>query len=519
MPTMSSTRTLWTTAALALSLSIATSAAFASATPAADPAPAPTIQTAPAKPAVAAPTKKSAKAKPTKAPKGPPLPKNAERFDHGRFEGLTAYKPAGTPTHTVLFMSGDEGWNLRAQDFAQVLAAKGALVIGIDTHQMMAMLEADGADCEFLDGDLENLSHFVQAYYRLPGYQPPFLAGYAEGATFAYTMLVQAPDDTFAGALSLAFSPQLDLKKPLCTGSGVDSKPSADGAGVVYQPAARLGAPWVLLQGAIDRVVPLADNQKFSSQVTGATLVLAPRVGHSFSVAADWTAALQSAYDKLVAAEKPQAVVAQPADLDGLPVLEVPVPKGAPDSDAFALLMSGDGGWAGLDQAVAGALAAQGIPVVGLDSLRYYWSPRTPDGVAKDVDKIIRYYLPKYGKKRVLLVGYSQGADVLPFALNRLPAATRAKVGVGVVMGLSEHALFEFHMSSWVHDSDSGLPTMPEVSRITGTPVLCIYGEGEDDSLCPKLDPKKVKVVKLPGGHHFDGNYERLAQEILNASK
>ncbi len=200
-------------------------------------------------------------------------------------------------------------------------------------------------------------------------------------------------------------------------------------------------------------------------------------------------------------------------------MLEVPVPKGAPASDAFALLMSGDGGWAGLDQAVANALAAQGIPIVGLDSLRYYWSPRTPEGVAKDVDKIIRYYLTKFDKKRVLLVGYSQGADVLPFALNRLPAATRAKVAVGVVMGLSEHALFEFHMSSWVRDAGTGLPTMPEVSRITSTPLLCIYGEGEDDSLCPKLDPQKVKVVKLPGGHHFDGNYDRLAQEILSAAR
>ncbi|MDB5986107.1 MAG: virulence factor family protein [Nevskia sp.] len=483
---------------------------------AANPASAPVATPAPA---TSTPAHKPAKKKIVKAKNLAPLPKNAERFDHGRFEGLTAYRPNGTPARVVLFMSGDEGWNLRAQDFAQALVAKGALVVGIDTHKLLAMLEADGADCEYLDGDLENLSHFVQAYYRLPGYRPPFVAGYAEGATLAYMMLVQAPDGTFAGALSLAFSPALALKKPLCVGSGVDSKPSADGLGVVYQPAARLGGPWVLLQGEIDRVVPLIDNQKFSGQVQGAELVKAPRVGHSFSVPADWTAPLQTAYDKLIAAEKPQAVVAAPADLDGLPVLEVPVPKDAPKGAAFALLMSGDGGWAGLDQAVAGALAAQGIPVVGLDSLRYYWSPRTPDGVAKDVDKIIRYYLGKYDKQRVLLVGYSQGADVLPFALNRLPAATRAKVGVGVVMGLSEHALFEFHMSSWVSNSSSGFATMPEVSRISGTPLLCIYGEGEDDSLCPKLDPKKVKVVKLPGGHHFDGNYERLAQEILSAAK
>jgi len=49
-------------------------------------------------------------------------------------------------------------------------------------------------------------------------------------------------------------------------------------------------------------------------------------------------------------------------------------------------------------------------------------------------------------------------------------------------------------------------------------PVLCIYGEDETDSLCPKLDPKKFTIVKLKGGHHFDGNYANLARQILAAA-
>ena len=49
-------------------------------------------------------------------------------------------------------------------------------------------------------------------------------------------------------------------------------------------------------------------------------------------------------------------------------------------------------------------------------------------------------------------------------------------------------------------------------------PVLCIYGDDESDSLCPKLDPKKFDVVKLKGGHHFDGDYAGLARQILAAA-
>jgi type IV secretory pathway VirJ component len=59
---------------------------------------------------------------------------------------------------------------------------------------------------------------------------------------------------------------------------------------------------------------------------------------------------------------------------------------------------------------------------------------------------------------------------------------------------------------------------LPEVNRITGIPVLCIYGEDERDSLCPKLDPQKFKILKVKGGHHFDGNYAGLAEDILAAA-
>jgi type IV secretory pathway VirJ component len=209
--------------------------------------------------------------------------------------------------------------------------------------------------------------------------------------------------------------------------------------------------------------------------------------------------------------------------LSDLPVIEIAAQPGAVSTataplDSFAIIMSGDGGWAGLDQDVAAALSAKGIPVVGLDSLRYYWPARTPDGVAADTDRMIRYYLGHFGKRRVLLIGYSQGADVLPFAVNRLPQATRARVALTAVMGMSEHALFEFHLSGWISDDNSGPATLPEINRITGMPVLCIYGADESDSLCPKLDPKKFDVMKLKGGHHFDGDYAGLARQILAAA-
>jgi type IV secretory pathway VirJ component len=247
-------------------------------------------------------------------------------------------------------------------------------------------------------------------------------------------------------------------------------------------------------------------------------MVELPKVAREFSSAPDWMPQFIAGYDKL-AQYNPTRVAPPPSSLSDLPVVEIAAQAVTPSPDTFAIMMSGDGGWAGLDQDVAAALTARGIPVVGLDSLRYYWTARTPEGLAADTDRMIRYYLAHFGKQRVLLVGYSQGADVLPFAVNRLPAATRAHVALAAVMGMSEHALFEFHLSSWISDSNSGPATLPEINRITGIPVLCIYGEDEADSLCPKLDPKRFDIVKLKGGHHFDGDYANLARQILAAAK
>jgi type IV secretory pathway VirJ component len=436
-------------------------------------------------------------------------------LSHGRFKDIVVYAPGAAPTSFVLFLSGESGWNERAQSLALELRQKGAMVAGIDLPQLQANLDADPAQCVFPDGDLENLSHFVQAYFHVSTYLTPMLVGVDAGATLAYAVLAQAPRDTFSSALTVDFCPASPMLKPLCKGSGVESAPAARGSGTDYMPIKSLGNPWVALQTPLAKSCATAAGD-FIAKVRGAASAAVPVPGLGQGPG---MASFNAAFAKLAAVSARSRLAPPPAALGDLPVVEVPARAGAPPSDEFAILMSGDGGWAGIDQDIAAALTAVGIPVVGLDSLRYYWTPRTPEGLASDTDKLIRYYLAHLDKKRVLLIGYSQGADVLPFAVNRLPSATRASVALAAILGMSEHALFEFHVSSWISDSKSGPPTLPEVDRIRGIPVLCIYGADEKDSLCPKLDATKITVLEVKGGHHFDGDYAGLAQHIIAAAK
>lgn len=437
-----------------------------------------------------------------------------EVLSHGRFKNVTLYQPKGEAQGLVLFLSGDGGWNLGVINMAQALTQQGMIVAGIDTPAFLKKLEKDRSDCVFPDGDLENLSHFIQAYVKLPAYHSPVIVGYSSGATLSYAMLAQAPSSTFAGALALGFCPGLNLHKPLCEGDGVKFEPRKDGKGVDFLPVQHLRDPFIAMQGEIDQVCAPAATQAFIHQVPKAEVVMLPKVGHGYSVEKNWMPQYNTAFARLAEQAKPR-LPPPPKDVSDLPVIEVAA-QGTP-MDVYAILMSGDGGWAGLDKDVAAALAAKGIAVVGVDSLRYFWSPRKPEGLAADIDRLIRYYSTHWNKKRVLLIGYSQGANVLPFVLNRLPDAALKQVALAVPMGLEEKAAFEFHLTNWVGASGD-MPILPEIEKLADRrQMLCIHGEDEKDSLCAKLDSKNYRVAMLPGGHHFNGAYDKLAELIVEA--
>ena len=434
---------------------------------------------------------------------------------HGRFREVAVYRPAREVKQFVLLLSGPgAGANPIDVALAQELAHEGAMVASVNTAELLANLERDPASCVSPDGDLENLSRYVQAYYRLPSYITPILVGYSVGGTLAYAMIAQAPADLFAGAVSLKFCRVLPLKRPLCPGNELKATPSADGQGIELAPATRVQVPWITLQIEGDGNCAAPLTPQFVAAVPHAQEISLPALAHAWPTLASWLPQLTSAYQRIAAQRIPEPP--PPASLADLPIIEE---RASGAGELFAVFLSGDGGWAGIDKNVAASLVARGISVAGVDSLRYFWTVRTPQGLAADLDRILRYYAFHWRKKRALLVGYSQGADVLPFAINRLPAATRRRVLLAALLGPDERADFEFHLSSWVMNGATGLPVHPEVQKLTVPSVLCIYGDDDAQSLCPQLeDVSRVRSVKLAGGHHFNGDYDAVAQAVVEAA-
>lgn len=201
-----------------------------------------------------------------------------------------------------------------------------------------------------------------------------------------------------------------------------------------------------------------------------------------------------------------------------LPIVELRAAHST--NNTVAVILSGDGGWADIDQKVGQRLQARGIDVVGLDMRDYLRSGRrTPASVGFDVSRIARRYMALWQKRNVAIVGYSRGSDLAPFAATNLAPDIRPHLTLIAMLTLLERASFVYHFSDlWRTTSGRGdIPILPQLEALKGVPMVCIYGKDEPESLCRAAPPGLMAVITRNGKHHFDGNFNALGDIVYEA--
>jgi type IV secretory pathway VirJ component len=404
----------------------------------------------------------------------------------------------------VLFLSGDGGWELGVVDMALRLVPPAVVAgISIPAYQRAA---AAGGSCWYPAGELETAAQRLEKQLGLVEYIHPTLVGYSSGASLVYAVLAQAPPSTFAGGVSLGFCPSVEISRSICPRE--DWHPTAakeDGRTVQkLPPTSHAMAPWNILHGAIDQVCSPTEVASFAAKVPAAHLDVIEKVGHGFSVTSRWGPKFDAAVATLpsgVAEPEPAASGASLESLD-LPLTVVPA-KGK--AKATLVFLSGDGGWADLDESVATALADHGVTTVGLSSLRYFWKLRSPDEVTAAVAKIAK----TAAGEPIFVGGYSFGADVVAHLAPRFDSFAS---GI-VLIGTGKYATFEVSPLDWVRTSSaaSPYPVTPSLAK-TELPWLCLESEsGLSESGCPEKNGALQVRRAVPGGHHFGGDYRALA--------
>ncbi|PYE27450.1 type IV secretory pathway VirJ component [Paraburkholderia silvatlantica] len=398
----------------------------------------------------------------------------------GRYGEVAVTKPAGAMRGFTVLFSAAPHWSAADQARADALAQHGALVVGVDTERYAQNLAAvKNETCHKLYSDAEALSHQLERQQGASEYYAPIAIGSGEGALIAQRMLSQAPANTMAGAVSLDPAAELDARFAPCPADPTLSRGN--------------GLPGFFEQGVTTK------DARASRSGT-------PRAFDSGVADADKIVALTSNHLRVVTESE--------EDVSDLPLVELPA---AHPTDMLAVVISGDGGWRDLDKTIAEALQKQGVSVIGWDALRYFWSEKTPGQTSHDLARVLKTYGSRWHAQHIALVGYSFGADVMPFAYNRLPDALRAKVSYMSLLGFAPDADFQIRVTGWLGmpASDKALQVRPELAKVPPSIVQCVYGAGEKDTLCPALVNTGVDVVKTGGDHHFDGDYNALAGKII----
>jgi type IV secretory pathway VirJ component len=424
--------------------------------------------------------------------------------DTAQFGRVRLYPPWLGSKGFIYLFSDAHGWKQSEEASARDFARAGQLVIGIDTPQFLAWAaRRPPTECVYMPGLLEDYSRILQRSTDNRQYLAPALLGDELGASLVYMAQVQAWPTGFNAAVMIDPQSQIPLQRPFC-----EHPPAAVAANGIVQTI---------------RPEPLGPN------VPGRILLDAPSPGARAFVAAipgvvpgavRAGATLHATYQAALASIDAERASSGVGDL---PLAEVPALPTAPaaHADTLAIFYSGDGGWRDLDRSLSNILAAKGLSVVGVDVLRYYWTQKKPALAAADLARIARYYQQRWHKQKLVLIGFSFGADVLPFLVSRLPADLKADVTLLSLLSPERNTAFEVETTGWlgVHNS-AGMPIGPELKKLAGLTVQCIYGRDEgDNSLCTTDAAPAVSATVLvkDGGHHFDKDYGELADQILAA--
>lgn len=420
----------------------------------------------------------------------PPAPTNTTTVSAGLLDSIPITQPTVSPPKAmVIYLSDRSGWQPTDDAIVSALKASGAVVLSVNFATYADKLDKDDGDCADVVGDIVDAAQNAQRQLGIQTYLPPIVVGTGEAATLAYAALSTAPANTLGGVVGAGFTNRLSLKKAVCEAT----KPVKTADGQAY-------------------------SYGFDDKLPGtATLLVGRELFKTIDKAADPSGDKVSV-EELEIESIPSQVAHEVADLASvarpfgdLPAVDIPA---STTPRALCILISGDGGWRDLDKTIGEWLATQGVHVVGLDALHYFWAKKTPEALAKDI-AFLADAADANDNLPLMLVGYSFGADTIPFAYPLLPKALQDRTRVIGLLAPGPSTSFQITIGGWLGINDTGYDVTPAIAKLPPDRVMCVYGSEDDESACADRSVSKTTIVKTTGGHHFDGDYIGIAKRFL----
>ncbi|MBX9784293.1 MAG: virulence factor family protein [Chitinophagaceae bacterium] len=181
----------------------------------------------------------------------------------------------------------------------------------------------------------------------------------------------------------------------------------------------------------------------------------------------------------------------------------------------FVFYISGDGGLNSFSTAVCQSIFEKGYNITALNAKSYFWEKKTPETSAADITAYLQKKVTAADGK-IILIGYSFGADVLPFIINKLPDATRKKISSVVLLSPSASTDFEIHWSDILGGNKKrSMSVVEEMNKLNVPKTAALFGSDEKEFPVKDIKIKNFSSFYLPGGHHFEGNTEEVSKIMV----
>lgn len=179
--------------------------------------------------------------------------------------------------------------------------------------------------------------------------------------------------------------------------------------------------------------------------------------------------------------------------------------------------ISGDAGFNTFSKTFAQELHRYGYDVFALNTKQYFWKKKTPLKASQDSENFLKQITKNRKNKKIIIIGYSYGADVAPFIYNRFDADFQKNIQQLLIIGPSKVNDFEIHLQEYITGSQQyGFSVIHEINQLNNVPFTLVVSDFENKYFPRKeISLKNYKYLHLPGNHHFSGNTKMLADSIV----
>jgi len=198
---------------------------------------------------------------------------------------------------------------------------------------------------------------------------------------------------------------------------------------------------------------------------------------------------------------------------------DFPVKEWASDAQdkPIVFYLSGDGGLNKFSNSLCDGINKKGYEVMELNSKSYFWDKKNPEQTAIDVNNYLVKKISGRKNQQIVMIGYSFGADVLPFILSRLPKDIHDKILASFLMASSGSTDFEIHWADiFGGNAKRDMDVVSEINKLVDDKIVIISSSDDRHLEANKITLRRYTHEILPGGHHFDGDTDEIIKVILN---